>query len=329
MALIKCPECSWDFSSERLSNRLFKRNITCGSCGYDLGRWKDIQDWKEEKEAEAEFDKRMKLDAKKLGVSFEEIKKSFTNKHGYFNYEGYENKIKERFQKIKDAEKRQRLIRNGDPEIDYNKFQELIKKCSKKKFFLNVFYLVLCLVTIALQITFQIPWAYFFLTISLLPILTLVLGWSPKKIELEHVFGSNICKKFSYSWDQLHNYYLGDLSYSSNFKNVKNTMLNSADLEKELLSIIELGNKSCTKIVDKSTRLDYMEIDENGFVHHVASITSSIKFDKTKFKKSQSASVAEKYNSDYDLRFYKDNNIKIRYTYNDKHNKQIVSFVIP
>tara|TARA_B110000003_G_C16612432_1_gene519998 strand:- start:155 stop:1054 length:900 start_codon:yes stop_codon:yes gene_type:complete len=297
-----------------------------------LGRWKDIQDWKEEKEAEAEFDKRMKLDAKKLGISFEEIKKSFTNKHGYFNYEGYENKIKERFQKIKDAEKRQRLIRNGDPEIDYSKFQKLIKKISKRKKINQVIFYVVIISGLALA--FQIQWEYFGLVLPVLLVVFIIFPQSPKKKELETVFGSNICMKYSYSWHKLQNFYLDDLGYYSNFRNVEKTVLNSKDLEKELLNIVELQNKSCPTMLDESTlplRLDYTEIDTNGFLHHVLTFVSldSPAGDKTKFKKIQAATISEKYNLDHDFRFYKENGINLRYTYNDKHNKQIVSFVIP
>ena len=58
MPLINCPECNKEYSSERLSNRLYKRNIICWNCGYDLGRWADRMDWEKEKKLK-EFQKRI------------------------------------------------------------------------------------------------------------------------------------------------------------------------------------------------------------------------------------------------------------------------------
>ena len=46
-------------------------------------------------------------------------------------------------------------------------------------------------------------------------------------------------------------------------------------------------------------------------------------------EKIQTAKIEEKYNLDNDFSFYKNNKIKLRYTYKNNRNKKISSFVIP
>ena len=313
MPLINCPECNKEVSTDRLKSYL-PNPKQCYNCGFDLGRWVDMQIMHKREKDKEEAKKNAQKEAIKLSL---EAKK--------------EAKRKKEEEK-KAADRRKRLIRNGDPEIDYSKFQKLIKKISKRKKINQVIFYVVIISGLALA--FQIQWEYFGLVLPVLLVVFIIFPQSPKKKELETVFGSNICMKYSYSWHKLQNFYLDDLGYYSNFRNVEKTVLNSKDLEKELLNIVELQNKSCPTMLDESTlplRLDYTEIDTNGFLHHVLTFVSldSPAGDKTKFKKIQAATISEKYNLDHDFRFYKENGINLRYTYNDKHNKQIVSFVIP
>lgn len=309
MPLINCPECNKEVSTDRLKTYL-PNPKPCINCGFDLGRWVDMQIWERNMEEEKEAKKNAQKEAIKLSL---EAKK--------------EAKRKKEEEK-KAADRRKRLIRNGDPEIDYSKFQKLIKKISKRKKINQVIFYVV--IISGLVLAFQIQWEYFGLVLPVLLVVFMIFPQSPKKKELETVFGSNICMKYSYSWEKLQDFYLDDLGYYSNFRNVEKTVLNSKDLETELLNIVELQNKSCPTMLDESTRLDYTEIDTNGFLHHVSTMLESLtNIDQTKFKKIQAATISEKYNLDHDFRFYKENGIKLRYTYNDKHNKQIVSFVIP
>ena len=202
------------------------------------------------------------------------------------------------------------MIRNGDPEIEYSKFQKLIKKISKRKKINQVIFYVV--IISGLVLAFQIQWEYFGLVLPVLLVVFMIFPQSPKKKELETVFGSNICMKYSYSWQKLQDFYLDDLGYYSNFRNVEKTVLNSKDLETELLNIVELRNNSCPTMLDESLRLDYTEIDTNGFLHYVYTFLGSTGGDKTKFKKIQAATISEKYNLDHDFRFFKENGIKLR-----------------
>ena len=309
MPLINCPECNKEVSTDRLKSYL-PNPKPCYNCGFDLGRWVDMQIMHKRVKEKEEAKKNAQKEAIKLSL---EAKK--------------EAKRKKEEEK-KAADRRKRLIRNGDPEIDYSKFQKLINKISKRK---KINQVILYVVIISgLVLAFQIQWEYFGLVLPVLLVVFMISPQSPKKKELETVFGSNICMKYSYSWQKLEDFYLDDLGYYSNFRNVEKTVLNSKDLETELLNIVELLNKSCPTMLDESTRLDYTEIDTNGFLHYVYTMLESLtNIDQTKFKKIQAATILEKYNLDHDFRFYKENGIKLRYTYNDKHNKQIVSFVIP
>ena len=196
MALINCPECNKETSSDRLKTYLPDPK-RCYNCGFDLGRWVRLQLWELKQKDEAEDKKNKRKEAAKL-----------------------------RAEQLEQINTRKRLIDAGIPEINYNEFQKLIKKFDKeatKKQSMKhqVFLWVLCLSTIGFQIAFHIQWAYFLLLIPVPLIVSfIVFDFRPNKKELETVFGSVICIKYNYSWLRLSNYYREDLKYYSQFTDI-------------------------------------------------------------------------------------------------------------
>ena len=94
---------------------------------------------------------------------------------------------------------------------------------------------------------------------------------------------------------------------------------------------VEEVNKKCPYFVDEITRLDYAEIDENGFFHYVYSFPSISKkdIDINQFYTNQREILYNVYQTNPEVSFFKENNIVTKYTYNDKYNFQITSIVIP
>ena len=116
MALIDCPECKKKLSSQALR---------CTSCDFNIRQYvenlaKRYNKEKRDKEAK-EFDKIIKRDAKKLGVSFAVLKKGFMavnwdnieeigycdiiEEVGYVDYYRYGVEIEERLEKSEEKRK--------------------------------------------------------------------------------------------------------------------------------------------------------------------------------------------------------------------------------
>jgi len=231
MALIDCPECKKKLSSQALR---------CTSCDFNIRQYlerltKRYNKEKRDKEAK-EFDKIIKRDAKKLGVSFAVLKKDFTSlfpnnieEIGYVDYYRYgvevkerleksEEKRKQRQEKSKQREERKQLIREGKPEINYNEFEKLIKRRLKKQRFYN-WVVVLATITSGCALYhFHKHWTYLLLIFPVISMFFWGVFMSTPKKKLETVFGSVICFKYDYSYIRLSKYYRGDLKYYSQFK---------------------------------------------------------------------------------------------------------------
>jgi hypothetical protein len=102
----------------------------------------------------------------------------------------------------------------------------------------------------------------------------------------------------------------------------------NSDLDKILSFSVEEVNKSCPMFVDEITRLDYAEIDKDGFFHYVYTFPSLSKsdIDIPSFYKEQSDILNNGYES---LTTFKENDVTVRYTYFDMHDNQIISILIP
>jgi hypothetical protein len=103
------------------------------------------------------------------------------------------------------------------------------------------------------------------------------------------------------------------------------------NLDKALIKTVEEINKSCPLFVDEQTRLDYSEIDENGFLHYIYTfpLVSKSDIDVKSFYVKQSDLLNHNYYSNKDLIFLKENDVFLKYTYLDMFNNQIISIVIP
>ena len=102
----------------------------------------------------------------------------------------------------------------------------------------------------------------------------------------------------------------------------------NSDLDKILSFSVEEVNKSCPMFVDEITRLDYAEIDKDGFFHYVYTFPSLSKsdIDIPSFYKEQSDILNNGYES---LTTFKENDVTVRYTYFDMYDNQIISILIP
>ena len=101
--------------------------------------------------------------------------------------------------------------------------------------------------------------------------------------------------------------------------------------ERALHQVVNEINKSCPIFVDEQTRLDYSEIDENGFFHYVYTFPMKSKSDVDipSFYYSQSKMLNKEHESNPSLSNFRDNDVTLRYTYFDMYNNQIISIVIP
>ena len=112
------------------------------------------------------------------------------------------------------------------------------------------------------------------------------------------------------------------LLYKCNSKN---------NLEKVLIAVVEEVNNSCPMFVDEQTRLDYTEIDKDGFFHYIYTFPFKSKsdIDIPSFYNYQSEILNKYYESNPSLSNFRDNNVTLRYTYFDRYNEQIISIVVP
>jgi hypothetical protein len=218
MALIDCPECNKKLSAQALR---------CTSCDFNIRQYLERLTFRYKMEQlverQEEFDKIIKRDAKKLGVSFAVLKEEFFNKYsGEVLYKKYGVEVKERLEKSEEKskqwEERKQLIREGKPEINYNEFEKLIKRRLKKQRFYN-WVVVLATITSGCALYhFHKHWTYLLLIFPVISMFFWGVFMSTPKKKLETVFGSVICFKYDYSYIRLSKYYRGDLKYYSQFK---------------------------------------------------------------------------------------------------------------
>ena len=105
----------------------------------------------------------------------------------------------------------------------------------------------------------------------------------------------------------------------------------NSDLDKALIATVEEINKSCPIFVDEQTRLDYSEIDENGFFHYIYTFPTISKsdIDISSFYIKQRDLLNEQYHTNSDLTMFKEKKVILKYTYFDMYENQIISIVIP
>lgn len=112
------------------------------------------------------------------------------------------------------------------------------------------------------------------------------------------------------------------------------TVLLFASCESKVDKAVRLAaeeiNKSCPFFVDDNTRAESVEIDENGFFHYTYSFPYITKeeinipeFHNTLYEKCHLT-----YNTNETMEIFKKNNVLLKYTYIDKNNEQIISFII-
>tara|TARA_B100001063_G_C16585500_1_gene462886 strand:- start:352 stop:729 length:378 start_codon:yes stop_codon:yes gene_type:complete len=103
------------------------------------------------------------------------------------------------------------------------------------------------------------------------------------------------------------------------------------NLEKVLIAVVEEVNNSCPMFVDEQTRLEYAEIDKDGFFHYIYTFPMKSKSDVDipSFYYSQSKMLNKEYESNPSLSNFRDNDVTLRYTYFDMYNNQIISIVVP
>ena len=102
-------------------------------------------------------------------------------------------------------------------------------------------------------------------------------------------------------------------------------------LEEAMIASVNEINKSCPMFVDEQTRLDYSEIDENGFFHYIYTFPTISKsdIDISSFYIKQRDLLNEQYYTNSDLTMFKENKVILKYTYFDMYENQIISIVIP
>jgi hypothetical protein len=102
-------------------------------------------------------------------------------------------------------------------------------------------------------------------------------------------------------------------------------------LDEAMIASVNEINKSCPLYVDEKTRLDYTEIDENGFFHFIYTFPTDSKSDMdiNSFYMTQRDMLNEQYHTNSDLSFFKENKVILKYTYFDMYKNQIISIVIP
>tara|TARA_B110001452_G_scaffold231669_1_gene208604 strand:+ start:57 stop:443 length:387 start_codon:yes stop_codon:yes gene_type:complete len=103
-----------------------------------------------------------------------------------------------------------------------------------------------------------------------------------------------------------------------------------SNVDKVVRKTAEELNKSCPMFVDKITRLDKVEIDEDGYFHYTYTFpTLTINdINASNFKDEQFKILNKMYNTNEKFDIYRQNNIYLKYTYFDKNNQEIVTLTI-
>lgn len=105
---------------------------------------------------------------------------------------------------------------------------------------------------------------------------------------------------------------------------------NESNVERAVRKVAEDLNKTCPKLVDEATRLDKVEIDEDGYFHYTFTFPSKSidDFNVSEFKDIQKRKLNKMYNSNEKFELYRQNDIFLKYSYFDKNKVQITSFTI-
>lgn len=101
------------------------------------------------------------------------------------------------------------------------------------------------------------------------------------------------------------------------------------NIENEPVDLIKIAkeiNKTCPKVIDKNVRLDYAEMDDNGYLHYSYTMTMNLKSDMDTDLLSKL--LNEQYHSE-GQRFFKENDVRLKYTYLDMRNNHIISIIVP
>jgi hypothetical protein len=104
-----------------------------------------------------------------------------------------------------------------------------------------------------------------------------------------------------------------------------------SNIDRVLAEVVKEINKSCPMFVDEQTRLDYTEVDENGFFHYIYTFPTISKsdIDISSFYIKQRDMLNEQYHTSSDLSNFRENKVILKYTYFDMYKNQIISIVIP
>ena len=103
-----------------------------------------------------------------------------------------------------------------------------------------------------------------------------------------------------------------------------------SNIEKILNRTVEEVNNSCPMFVDEETRLEYVEIDEDGFFHYIYTFPMLTKndIDIPYFYISQSERLNNEYKTNSYLSNFRKYNVTLRYTYFDMYDNQIISIIV-
>ncbi|WP_185155718.1 hypothetical protein [Dysgonomonas sp. 521] len=102
----------------------------------------------------------------------------------------------------------------------------------------------------------------------------------------------------------------------------------TGSIESRLQTIAKETNKDCPKILDNWTRLDScVAVGGSDFEYHLT-IMQIVIADTTNFKTQLKPQLVQVLKTMPDLKIFRDNDITVKYTYNDADGKYIFSEVI-
>ncbi len=115
--------------------------------------------------------------------------------------------------------------------------------------------------------------------------------------------------------------FFGTRYVMSNFKSA------DSELKKEALKL----NKDCPKLIDKETRLDSANTFDSTFEYHFSLINFSkgdANLDVDGVKKMIRASAQENFDTNPEMKSFRDKNVSLKYSYKDKTGKDLFDFTI-